>query len=97
MYPLISRFLGLVSFISIAVLSMWVLEESFVFADSALVSEAKQNDPEANLKYLFAVFFLVWASFFGYIFFLSRRLKEMKNEVDILRKKIYEKNKPKNE
>ena len=50
MYPLISRSLGLVSFISIAVVSMWVLEKSFVFADSALVSEAKQNDPEANLR-----------------------------------------------
>ena len=91
MYPLISRFLGLVPFISIAVLSMWVLEESFVFADSALVSESKQNDPEANLKYLFAVFFLVWALFFGYIFFLSRRLKEMRNEVAMLRKIISEK------
>jgi len=91
MYPLISRSLGLVSFISIAVVSMWVLEKSFVFADSALVSEAKQNDPEANLKYLFAVFFLVWALFFGYIFFLSRRLKEMGNEVAMLRKIISEK------
>ena len=91
MYPLISRSLGLVSFISIAVVSMWVLEKPFVFADSALVSEAKQNDPEANLKYLFAVFFLVWALFFGYIFFLSRRLKEMGNEVAMLRKIISEK------
>jgi len=91
MYPLISRSLGLVSFISIAVVSMWVLEKSFVFADSVLVSEAKQNDPEANLKYLFAVFFLVWALFFGYIFFLSRRLKEMGNEVAMLRKIISEK------
>ena len=91
MYPLISRSLGLVSFISIAVVSMWVMEKSFVFADSALVSEAKPNDPEANLKYLFAVFFLVWALFFGYIFFLSRRLKEMRNEVAMLRKIISEK------
>ena len=65
MYPLIIRYLGLVSFISVAVVSMWVIEKSFVFADSALVTEAKQNDPAANLKYLFAVFFLVWASFFG--------------------------------
>ncbi len=91
MYPLISRFLGLVSFISIVAVSMFVLEKSFVFADSALVSEAKQNDPDANLKYLFTVFFLVWAIFFGYIFFLSRRLKEMRNEVAMLKKIISEK------
>ena len=91
MYPLISRFLGLVSFISIVAVSMFVLEKSFVFADSALVSEAKQNDPDANLKYLFTVFFLVWAIFFGYIFFLSRRLKEMRSEVVMLKKIISEK------
>ena len=91
MYPLISRFLGLVSFVSIAAVSMLVLEKSFVFADSALVGEAKQNDPAANLKFLFAVFFLVWALFFGYIFFLSRRLTEMRNEVTMLRKIISEK------
>ena len=97
MYPLIIRYLGLVSLISIAVVSMWVTENPFVFADSALVTEAKQNDPAANLKYLFAVFFLVWASFFGYIFFLSRRLKEMKNELAILRKIISEKNNTQNE
>ncbi len=92
MYPLISRSLRLVLFIFIAAVSMLVWEKSFVFADSSLISEAQQNDPEANLKYLFAVFFLVWALFFGYIFFLSRRLKEMRNEVTILKKIISEKN-----
>ena len=92
MYPLISRSLRLVSFIFIAAVSMLVWEKSFVFGDSSLISEAQQNDPEANLKYLFAVFFLVWALFFGYIFFLSRRLKEMRNEVTILKKIISEKN-----
>jgi len=92
MYPLISRSLRLVSFIFIAAVSMLVWEKSFVFADSSLISETQQNDPEANLKYLFAVFFLVWALFFGYIFFLSRRLKEMRNEVTILKKIISEKN-----
>ena len=92
MYPLISRSLRLVLFIFIAAVSMLVWEKSFVFADSSLNSEAQQNDPEANLKYLFAVFFLVWALFFGYIFFLSRRLKEMRNEVTMLKKIISEKN-----
>jgi len=92
MYPLISRSPRLVSFIVIAAGSMLVWEKAFVFADSPSISGAQQNDPEANLKYLFAVFFLVWVLFFGYIFFLSRRLKEMRNEVTILKKIISEKN-----
>ena len=92
MYPLISRSLRLVSFIVIAAGSMLVWEKAFVFADSPSISGAQQNDPEANLKYLFAVFFLVWVLFFGYIFFLSRRLKEMRNEVTMLKKIISEKN-----
>ena len=91
MYPLISRSLRLVSFIVITAVSMLVWDKVFVFADSPLISGAQQNDPEANLKYLFAVFFLVWALFFGYIFFLSRRLKEMRNEVTMLKKIISEK------
>ena len=92
MYPLISRSLRLVSFIVITAVSMLVWDKVFVFADSPLISGAQQNDPEANLKYLFAVFFLVWALFFGYIFFLSRRLKEMRNEVTMIKKIISEKN-----
>ena len=92
MYPLISRSLRLVSFIVIAAGSMLVWEKAFVFADSPSLNGAQQNDPEANLKYLFAVFFLVWVLFFGYIFFLSRRLKEMRNEVTMLKKIISEKN-----
>ena len=92
MYPLISRSLRLVSFIVITAVSMLVWDKVFVFADSPSISGAQQNDPEANLKYLFAVFFLVWVLFFGYIFFLSRRLKEMRNEVTILKKIISEKN-----
>ena len=41
--------------------------------------------PEANLKYLFAVFFIVWLGFFIYILFLSRRIKGMKEEIEILK------------
>ena len=38
-----------------------------------------QNEgPESNLKFLFAVFFITWLAFFAYVFFLSRRLKSMK-------------------
>ena len=78
--------LGIGAFALVAVFNNIV-----VYAESPAVNETQQNGPEANLKYLFAVFFLVWAFFFGYTFFLSRRLKEMKNEVAILKKIISEK------
>ena len=45
-----------------------------------------QNEgPESNLKFLFAVFFITWLAFFAYVFFLSRRLKSMKQEINDLR------------
>ncbi len=73
MYPLIGRSLRLVLFIFIAAVSMLVWEKSFVFADSSLNSEAQQNDPEANLKYLFAVFFLAQR----YLIFTLKCLERM--------------------
>ena len=42
-------------------------------------------NPEANLKYLFAVFFIVWLVFFIYILFLSRRIKGMREEIEVLK------------
>ncbi|MBR49156.1 MAG: hypothetical protein CL734_02890, partial [Chloroflexi bacterium] len=30
------------------------------------------------------MFFVIWIFFFGYTFFLTRRIKEMKKEVDFL-------------
>ena len=51
-----------------------------------------QNEgPESNLKFLFAVFFITWFAFFAYVFFLSRRLKSMKQEINDLRSHLGEK------
>ena len=51
-----------------------------------------QNEgPESNLKFLFAVFFITWLAFFAYVFFLSRRLKSMKQEINDLRSHLGEK------
>ncbi len=90
MFRLLNRtFRSFILLIS-AVAIIAAFNDVVLYAESAAVVETQQNGPEANLKYLFAVFFLVWAFFFGYIFFLSRRLKEMKNEVAILKKIISE-------
>ena len=51
-----------------------------------------QNEgPESNLKFLFAVFFITWLAFFAYVFFLSRRLESMKQEINDLRSHLGEK------
>ena len=59
----------------------------FLFPDMAYADShgTERVNPEANLKYLFAVFFIVWLVFFIYILFLSRRVKGMKDEIEILK------------
>lgn len=48
--------------------------------------QAERRDPEANLPFLFAVFFITWAAFFGYIFVMSRRQREMQREIEALKR-----------
>ena len=52
---------------------------------------AQNEGPESNLKFLFAVVFITWLAFFAYVFFLSRRLKSMKQEINDLRSHLGEK------
>ena len=48
------------------------------------------KEPEANLPFLYAVYTITWAAFFGYIFLLSRRQREMRREMEALRKALEE-------
>ena len=43
---------------------------------------------ESELPWLFAVFFITWAAFFGYAFVMSRRQREMRREIDALRRAL---------
>ena len=47
-------------------------------------------DPEANLPYLFAVYIITWLAFFGYVFYMSRRQREMQREIDELKRALDE-------
>ena len=49
------------------------------------------SDPEANLPFLFAVYIITWAGFFGYAFVMSRRQREMQRELDALSAIVTEK------
>ena len=42
--------------------------------------------PSSNLPYLFAAFAVCWAVFFAYIFFVTRRQQEIRNEISRLRR-----------
>ena len=57
-------------------------------AHSALPPPQADGDleGESELPWLFAVFFITWAAFFGYVFVMSRRQREMRREVDALRR-----------
>jgi CcmD family protein len=72
----------------------WVIyisnDLAVIYADDQLKENSDTNE-ESYLAYLFGVFFLIWLAFFGYIFFLSKRIKEMKTEVEYLKKLIIEK------
>ena len=48
------------------------------------------SEPEANLPFLFAVFIITWAAFFAYVFYVSRRQREMQNEIEALKRALDE-------
>ena len=60
-------------------------------AEAPAAQADEDSDPEANLPYLFAVFFVTWVVFFGFVFVMSRRQREMRREIDVLRAALTEK------
>ena len=59
-------------------------ESSGIENSIAPEQQAQVSGPDSNLEFLFAVFIITWAAFFGYIFYLSRRQREMRKEIDAL-------------
>ncbi len=49
---------------------------------------AQQQRGEAELPWLFAVYAITWAAFFGYVFVMSRRQREMQREIDALKRAL---------
>ena len=48
------------------------------------------SDPEAYLPYLFAAFALTWLAFFAYLFFLARKERALRQEMEALRRAVEE-------
>jgi len=87
MFPLAIRIVSL----ALLVIMLLVFSQQLfgpVYADVSSITQAESGDPDDNLEYLFAVFFLTWVAFFGYVFFLSRRLMGLKMELEELRLEI---------
>ena len=59
-------------------------------AAPAAQESGQRGEPEANLPYLFAVYIITWLAFFGYVFFMSRRQRDMQREIDELKRAISE-------
>ena len=74
-----------VAFSAANVVRAEVASDSTVLENSvAPEGQAQVSEPDSNLEFLFAVFIITWAAFFGYVFYMSRRQREMRKEIDIL-------------
>lgn len=61
---------------------------------NVMAAEHGQTDSafdESPLPFLFAVYAVTWAAFFAYAFYMSRRQRELRRELDELRKALEEK------
>ena len=59
-------------------------------AAQGAVPAQEGSGPEANLPFLFAVYIITWAAFFAYVFYVSRRQRELQNEIRDLRRALEE-------
>ena len=81
---------------AVALLAAWDTAHAFEAQpphgapSESVAPQESGDDPEANLPYLFAVFILTWLAFFGYVFFMSRRQREMQREIDDLKRALDE-------
>ena len=62
--------------------------EGFQLVPGGIPAAQEGTGPEANLPFLFAVYIITWAAFFGYVFYESRRRREMQGEIDALKRAL---------
>ena len=48
------------------------------------------SNPEANLPYLLGVYTVTWAAFFAYAFYMTRRQRELRRQIEDLRRSLDE-------
>ena len=73
-----------------ALISLVLVTWSMLSGVAALSPAQQASDPEANLPFLFAVFIITWAAFFVYVFYVSRKQREMQREIEALKRALEE-------
>jgi len=53
------------------------------------VVDREQGDLERSLGFLFAIYLVTWAGFFGYIFIVSRKQNDLAREIDALKGQVF--------
>ena len=72
---------------AIAAATVWVLSSGILLAAAA----GQEGVPgESNLPFLYGVFTVTWATFFAYAFYVSRRQRELRRQIDELRRVLEE-------
>ena len=66
----------------------WLLTAGVALAAGTAQDE---YDPERNLPFLFAVYTITWAAFFAYAFYVNRRQRELRREIEELKRALEEK------
>ena len=91
--------IALVALIALCAAVAWQVDGAYaIAADGAGVVIAADESPdlpqqrrgEAELPWLFAVYAITWAAFFGYVFVMSRRQREMRAEIAALKRALAE-------
>ena len=73
-----------------ALISLALIGWSLLSGVEAVSPAQQSGDPEANLPFLFAVFIITWAAFFAYVFYVSRKQREMQAEIEALKRALEE-------
>ena len=74
-------------YIFVCIILAHVLQAPLVEA-SPVSQETNSTDAESNLPFLFAAFVIVWGLFFGYLLIMLRRGRDLRRDVEELRRDI---------
>ena len=80
-----------------ALISLALVAWSALSGAEAISPAQQSGDPEANLPFLFAVFIITWAAFFAYVFYVSRKQREMQAEIEALKLALEERDRQESE
>ena len=81
-----SRSAVIASLAALGAVAFAALAPMVAFAQQAQPESSRS--PEANLPFLFAVYIITWAAFFAYAFYVSRRQREMRREIEALKRAL---------